>query len=427
MSRDVTGPTSSRRAVLGQILLVPAAGLLAGCTGCTGTSSTPQPGTSAATAESDRTVRDEQRVADQLSEAVRTGDVAAYRRLIGGGDAAFAATADQLWRNLTGLAPETFALTVSARREPLTATRRGLLGADALATETTLTWSVGATPRPARTIVWLTFTGSGGEVRWAGRGDRPDQSGSVLPVPVWWTEPVEVDRGTDGVLIRASAVPAPRSSSWASVVQTALTHARRRVPATTPGPWIVQLPATASEFESATGQRAAGSLAALTVSAGPDPTTAPAQVVLNPDTAAQPVDRIGFTLTHELVHVLLDAPARPGPLWVEEGTADAVAFDAYPALAAAELTRLARGLGGQAPALPGNGAFDPADNDLDTVYAQAWSACRFVVERRDWATLLTIGTQLADDPQRAWWTTAGFGSLREFQRAWATWLRRTAG
>ena len=420
----MTGPTSSRRAVLGQILLVPAAGLLTGCTDATSTSA---PATSAASSASNRTVRDEQRVVDRLSAAVRAGDVSAYRRLIGGGDAAFAATADQLWRNLVTLAPNTFAMTVSARREPLTPSRQGLLGADALTTQTTLTWNVVATPRPAQTTVWLTFTGAGDDVRWASIDDRPTEAVSTVAVPVWWTEPVEVDRAEEYVLIRATGVVRPGSSSWGEIVATAVDQARRRVPATTPGPSIVQIPGTAAGFASASGQSAASTLAALTVSAGPDPATAPAQVVLNPDAAGQSADRVGFTLTHELVHVLLDAPARPAPLWVEEGTADAVAFATYPALAAAELGRLARDLDGEPPVLPGDAAFDPADADLDTVYAQAWSACRFVTETRDWATLLTVGTQLADDPQRAWWETAGFDSLPDFEHAWAAWLTRAAG
>lgn len=423
MSGGVTGPTSSRRAVLGRILLVPAVGLL---TGCTGASPTPATDASAATSAADRTVRDEQRLVDRLCEAVRTGDVAPYRRLIGGGDAAFAATADQLWRNLVELAPPTFTMTVSARREPLTPTRRGLLEADALSTETTLIWNVTTSPRPAQSTVWLTFTGAGDDVRWAGTEDRPDTAVSTVPIPVWWTDAIEVDRAAQFVLIRATSAPSPRFSSWSAIVRTAVNQARQRVPATTAGPWVVQLPANAAGFVSATGQPAASALAALTVAAGPDPTTAPAQVVLSSDVADQSADRVGFTLTHEMVHVLLDAPARPAPLWVEEGTADAVAFDAYPSLAEAELSRLARSLAGKALVLPEDSSFDPADADLDIVYARAWSACRFLVERRDWETLLSVGTLLADDPKGAWWTTAGFGSLREFERAWATWLPEAA-
>lgn len=432
--------STSRRRWLGLIVAVPMAGLSVGTfAGCSAPqdpapdpSGSPDPG-------SGRTVQAEQQLADRAVAAARAGDQAAYRGVIGAGDPTFTITAERLWDNLAATDLDRLAITVSARREPLVPDRQNLLGVDAAATRATLGWRLAGQRRTVESEIWLTFTGAGDDLRWSGTTDHPTPTSSgARPVPVWWTEPVMVDHTDDVVVIRAASVASPAATSWAALATTAARQATRHLGARGRDRYVVEVPGTAAGFLAATGQPDAIGLAALTVPGGPDPKTAPALVVLNPKlldpatpvpspaptTADSPADRLGLTLTHELVHAVLDAPARPAPLWIEEGTADAVAFAAYPALAEFELSRLAADLGDRTAQLPDDADFTPRATGLDQTYALAWTASRFIVEQQGgWTVLLRIGDQLADDPGLAWWRTLGPTSLAEFERAWGSWLR----
>ena len=419
----------SRRSWLRGLVGVPVLAALPGLAGCTPPlaparptapiSSTP----STRPAPGARSVADEQSLVDRWVSSVRAGDDAAHRNLIGGADRGFAATADTIWRNLRTLGPELLTVTVTARGEPVSAARRAVLGADAASTETRISWRLVGQTRPAQTAVWLTFTGTDDTVRWSGTTDLPPGWSQPLPIPIWWLERIEVDTTDSVVLIRAQPVTAPERTPWPALAAAVGSQATRRLGRLRTEPVVVQLPGSAQTFARATAQPAARALAGITVPAGPDPATAPAQVVVNPAVVAAGVDRLDLTLTHELVHAVLDAPARPAPMCTDEGTADAVALDAYPALAAAETARLLRELAGRVPTVPDDDAFTPTADDLDHAYALAWTACRFVADRRGWSGLRRLGDRLADDRTIAWWRQVGYDSVAAFERGWADWLR----
>lgn len=425
MSWDGTGLRSSRRALLAASTAMLLSG---GVSGCTVGAETPDPSDPVGTG--DRSVQDEQGLLDRIVAAVRTGDAAAYRAVLGPDDPSFVVTADLIWRNLVAVAPEEFTLTASDRREPVGSDRRRLFSADVAVTETTLGWRLPGQSRASRCTVWLTLAGQGDDLRWCGATDRPAQTpgSSAVPVPLWWTEPVLVDRADSVVVIRSATVSPPSGSAWPTLARSARDQATRHLPDHRTDLAVVEVPGSRAGFTIAAGQPEAAALAAITVSAGPDPQNAPATVVLNPSTATQTAARCGLILTHELVHAVLDAPARPAPLWIEEGIADAIAFDAYPMSAEAELSRLVTGLDGRSPRLPADADFTPRAADLDQTYALAWTACRFVVEEQGgWPALARVNDQLAEDPEHAWWRTLGQSSVRDFEHAWGGWLRRRAG
>ena len=162
-----------------------------------------------------------------------------------------------------------------------------------------------------------------------------------------------------------------------------------------------------------------------------------ARVVLVPGPygALSPLAR-QVVLTHEVAHVATrDATGDATPLWLAEGFADLVAYDAVdvpPRRAAAELAREVRA--GRVPAaLPTVEDFRTAGERLPAVYEAAWRAVVLVEERAGRDGLLAFYRQVAGaEPgdvdaalTRAW---SGIGTTREeFVRDWRAAMVRDLG
>jgi len=373
-----------------------------------------------------------QRVVDLLTRAALAGDLSGYRAQLSTADPHFGSTTDMLWGNLRALRPQDLRIAVSAARVPLSASRAAVLGPDAFVAQATLAWQLPGQRAEATATVWLTFTGTGDSLRLAGTTDGPAASAPPAGTPLWWLEPVTmVTGGIPGLsayaLVVATGAASPRGSTWAGLAAKSVTQATRRA---VPADLVVLLvPGDVSRFVQVTGEPATVGLAGLTVVTGLDPMTAPSAVVVNPETAGRlDPDQLGLLLTHESVHAAMRSPSADAPLWIEEGFADAVAFDAYPRLARANLAELlTEASDNGAPAHPpADDAFAPDAGHLDLSYQLAWSACRFIADQRGWSALESVASQVTADPRAPWWTTAGQPSAAAFDRAWSAWLTRAA-
>lgn len=155
---------------------------------------------------------------------------------------------------------------------------------------------------------------------------------------------------------------------------------------TTPTQVLVLLPDSTAELQAVgTVMISLDRLAAVAVAGSVDYAAGTAtgqRVLLNPDSLVQMGARATLALlTHEITHIAARTATRPStPMWLVEGFADVVGFDAVgagPADGAVSLQAQIRA--GDVPAdLPTDAAFLAGGPGLGGVYAQAWLACRLL-------------------------------------------------
>lgn len=176
--------------------------------------------------------------------------------------------------------------------------------------------------------------------------------------------------------------------------------------------------------------------------AGTVPSTTADRIVVNPDpfrSFTSPERRI--VLTHEATHVAVRATARvTGPIWLEEGFADFVAYGGTGLTRrsiAADL--LAQVRAGRTPQhLPGEEDFDPAHGSVAPAYAGAWLAFDLIASTHGRPAAVRfakiaagIDTDTPEAPpdaaplQRAFAEITG-GDQAAFERAWIAWMTRAA-
>jgi hypothetical protein len=245
--------------------------------------------------------------------------------------------------------------------------------------------------------------------------------------PVWMTGPLEVRRDGDVVVMAARG-----ADRYSTLARRAVAVVRRVLPAWD-GRLVVEVPARAAgvdaalDVERGTFSNVAGVTAAAD---GSDGSTAPVHVFLNPaqmrrlrPAGAQVV------VSHEAVHVALDAPASSLPTWLSEGFADYVALrdvDLPLSTTAAQVIEQVR-KSGVPDALPDDTDFDEQSDRFGASYEGAWLACQLLADQTNEATLLRLYRR-ADgvaDFGKVFRRTTGLG-VSAFTREWQSYLQKLA-
>jgi hypothetical protein len=399
-----------------------------------GCSPTEPPTPAAAPVATSAVSRDDQAqtVVSALFASARAGDRAAFQQTLSGRDPVFADRARELFDNLRGLSLASLQAQLQPGPRPLSAERRRLLGADAWSEPVTVTWQLRDDTRPAEHTVWMTFLPEGGRVEVAGTLDVPTDA-KVAPQPIWWLGPLSTSQYPGGSVLVGSGQSEAR---WQKAVQRAAAAVAEQLPSTATDsaatPLVVEVPATAADFESVVGAAPGtyAQIAAVTVSEGPTPRSS-VRIVVNP-AAARRLSSSGLavTLAHEAVHVATHSPESAAPTWAVEGLADYIALTAYPDARAAVAKPLFAEVRRSGPpsALPADGAFAAGAPRLDLAYGQAWSVCDYLARTSSPARLGQLYREL--DEGRTL-DQAGNDILKsssaELTARWRRWLRAQAG
>ena len=318
-------------------------------------------------------------------DAARRGDAPAASALVSDRDETFAARTRVWAANLGRIDWSVMTWTVRPRQAVLAPERRTELGPTAWTQEVAITWSLPGADRRAQESIWLTFgendTDGGAATHPVQLVGDTDDPGGPRATPLWLTQPVQLYR-TDDVLLLTD-VPDP--TAWLEIAASARTQAVRRVGSAGTDlrtPLVVEIPQSRTAFERVLGVPANSyaTVAAAAWPRGPDARTAPLHIVVSPEPSRR-LSRLGrdVLLTHEAVHVLTRSPASPAPTWLVEGYADQVAYDAYPSARAPALSDVRdEAQDGVPTGWPAEADFAPAAHDLDLAYRLAWSAARSI-------------------------------------------------
>ena len=300
-------------------------------------------------------------------------------------DQVFAGRAAVWSTNLARIDWSVLTWTAGSRQASLSTARQALLGPDAWVQSVAVSWALPGESRTAEEDLWLTFVeepaadGEGSSaLRLAGDSDGP---GAGSPAPIWWQQPVFLQRDHTTSLLTGD-----HDSAWLDQASAAQRAVRKRIGVADRDPdgsLVVEVPQSRSAFERTLGV-ANGSYTRVAAAAWPmaaDTDTAPIHVVVNPEATAR-LSVLGrdVLLTHEAVHVATRSPGSPAPTWLVEGYADRIAYRAHPT-AAAPATKAVRDAvreRGIPRDWPAEDDFAPAAADLDLSYDLAWTAARSI-------------------------------------------------
>jgi hypothetical protein len=360
--------------------------VLAGCRSGAATSpEPPAPETSVAAQVPARTIQT-QTVLDQLINAARAGDRAAFTSMVSTRDSAFRPRAQMIFENLRVLPLRTLQLTVRPRFANLRGDRHRELGDASWVQEAVLRWQLPSEAVPAEHTIWLTMLVEGQQTRLAGTTDIPGSGQQSAPLPLWWLEAVRVERTPKVTALVSKAINAP--NRWARSADAVTTKIRPSLAGVVRG-WsgslVLEVPGSSEAFEQVLGARgpSVDHTAAVTRAVGPDPATAPVHIVVNPVESSKltPVG-VSVLLAHEATHMATHSVDSPAPAWVVEGLADQVAYTAYPDARRAAAPLVAQVRAGPVPrALPEDDRFHTSEAGVDLAYTEAWLACRYVAEK----------------------------------------------
>ena len=339
-----------------------------------------------------------QAVLDQLAQAVEAGDLDAFKAAVSDRDPVFPRRAKMIFDNLNSLPLSAFRLTARSGSGELSASRYRQLGPDSWVQQATLSWQLKPDTSPAVHTVWLSMIANGDTAQLAGTTDIP--SGRAEPLPLWWLAPVVAEQSDDVTALVDAGLKA--DSQWARAGSAALARIHSQVRGIDSG-WsgalVVQVPSTTAILEQMLAARRGSydQVAAVTWADGTNTARAPLRIVVNPAPAGKLSD-LGrqLLLAHEATHVATHSVDSPAPVWMVEGFADYIAYQAYPqARKAAAAPVLARVRNGNGPAsLPDNEDFRAGTDRLELAYAEAWLACRYVADQYSPAQLTELYREL---------------------------------
>ena len=226
----------------------------------------------------------------------------------------------------------------------------------------------------------------------------------------WDTEPVTVREGA-GVLGVFDSADERESRGVVRSTQRGIADVSARVPFTEWGSQAVVYALSDPRFLDGFDDLPGGDPEALdglafTVPAGDD-ATASTRFALSPSLlrragARRPDADLDRLVRHELVHVAVGQHDDGAPLWLSEGIAEWVSWQAaspqdrrVPAEALAAVRRGVR-------SMPGDGSFN--DDDATTHYALSWWVCEWLVQTygpdAPWTVLEAFERRAGDDPRR---------------------------
>jgi hypothetical protein len=194
---------------------------------------------------------------------------------------------------------------------------------------------------------------------------------------------------------------------------------------------LVVLPQSQQDMATLIGSDGEGlaQIAAVTTGTVDDGQSRGDRIVINP-AAFGTLGSLGrrVVLSHEMTHVATRATTvRPVPIWLSEGFADYVAYDATPvptAIVASHVLDDVRD--GDGPRrLPEDRDFDAGEGDIAAAYEGAWLATRMVAERYGEKKLVELYEALSDSAGAGWpeETSDVLGiSSRQLVREWRQYL-----
>jgi hypothetical protein len=352
--------------------------LLGGCSLVASRADTQPPATAPISTRSERV----QQLLDRIVTAGRRGDSIA--EFVTDRDQAFAGRAAVWSANLARIDWSVLTWTAGPGEATLSSARRAELGPNAWVQSVTVSWSLPGESRTAEEELWLSFvdepsaTGAAPGLRLVGDSDGP---GAGSPAPIWWQQPVHLQRDGTTVLLTDD-----RDTAWLGQASAARQAVRKRIGVADRDPTgalIVEIPQSRAAFERTLGvpSTSYARVAAAAWPMGADTSTAPIHVVVNPE-ATERLSSLGraVLLTHEAVHVATRSPGSPAPTWLVEGYADRIAYRAHPTAdgPAIDAVREAVRTDGVPRDWPTEADFAPQAADLDLSYDLAWTAARSI-------------------------------------------------
>lgn len=198
---------------------------------------------------------------------------------------------------------------------------------------------------------------------------------------------------------------------------------------------VVLLPGSQSDLATLIDNNGEGlaQIAAVTTGAFEDGLARGDRIMINPE-AFDTLGALGrkVVLAHETTHLATRATsaARP-PIWLSEGFADYVAYEATPVpVTIVALDVLDDVRAGEAPRkLPERSDFDAGKGDIAAAYEGAWLACRLIAEEYGDKSLVRLYREMSDDSGPGWpeETSSVLGiTSRQLTRDWRTYLRELA-
>jgi hypothetical protein len=294
-----------------------------------------------------------------------------------------------------------------------------------------LTYRLEGTSTETEREQYVTVVPRGG--RWLLAGDTDAApSGFDTQRDLWDLGPVRVARG------KASVVLADTRGTTRRQLDRLVEEADRAVEdvdAVWAGDWsrrpLVVLPRSQQDMATLIGSDGEGlaQIAAVTTGTVDDGQSRGDRIVINP-AAFGTLGSLGrrVVLSHEMTHVATRATTvRPVPIWLSEGFADYVAYDATPvptAIVASDVLDDVRD--GDGPRrLPEDRDFDAGEGDIAAAYEGAWLATRMVAERYGEKKLVELYEALSDSAGAGWpeETADVLGiSSRQLVREWRQYL-----
>ena len=247
-----------------------------------------------------------------------------------------------------------------------------------------VTWQLTGDDGQAQHRVWFTWVTEAGRAELAGTFDGPAPA-EPEQQPIWWLGPVTAQVDGPTTVIAGAGQPLDR---WTKLVGRAAADVRRRLPDPLAADWagrvVVEVPAAARDFEAVLGQPPGRYAAIAAVTQLTGEAARPAiRIVVNPR-ASQLVadDQLAELLRHEIVHVATRSPQSPAPLWAVEGLAEWVALDPGAGRRSPGVAAVLSGVRRNGPParLPVEADFAVGATELNQAYAEAWLACRYVVD-----------------------------------------------
>ena len=282
---------------------------------------------------------------------------------------------------------------------------------------------------------YLTVVPRGG--RWLLAGDTDaGPSGFETQRDLWDLGNVRVVRGEHSIVVgdvRAADRPAMRS--LVREADLAVADVDRVWEAEWSRRPVILLPASQQDMATLIGSDGdeLAQIAAVTTGAFEEGVSRGDRIVVNPAT----FDTLGtlgrrVVLTHEMTHVATRATSvLPVPIWLSEGFADYVAYEATSvptAIVAGDVLDDVRD--GRGPErLPETADFDAGTGDIAAAYEGAWLAARLIADRYGERRLVALHVALGDSVGPGWpeETVDVLGiSSRRLERMWLGHLEKVA-
>jgi hypothetical protein len=372
----------------------------------------------------------------QRARAVATGDRAAFLATVDPTQAEFAAAQEQLIDRLSSVPIGAWTYEITGEGPGLPEARAGELPEGAAIVRVRLTYRLDGTSTTTDREQYLTVAPRGG--RWLVAGDTDaSESGLDTQRDLWDLGPVRVVRG-DRTLVLADARGADRAElkRLAGEADRAVEDVDRLWRRDWAHGAVVLLPRTQKAMATLIGSDGDGlaQIAAVTTGSFEDGLARGDRIVINPSAFGTlgPMGR-RVVLGHEMTHVATRVTSiRPVPIWLSEGFADYVAYDASPvphSIVASDVLDDVRA--GNGPRrLPEPADFDAGEGDVASAYEGAWLAARMVAERYGERRLVRLYEAMSDSAGPGWpeetRDVLGVGA-RQLTREWRAYLADKAG